>query len=39
MPNYGLMLRPVQNNNNYDTFYSTRYAGPEDRRPRLVVTD
>jgi len=39
LPNYGLMLRPVENNNNYDTFYSTRYSGSADLRPRLVISD
>ena len=38
MPNYGLMLKPVENNNNYNTFYSTRYAGTDDLGPRLVIT-
>jgi len=38
LPNYGLMLRPVENNNNYDTFYSTRYSGSDDLRPRLVIS-
>jgi hypothetical protein len=38
LPNYGLMLRPLQNGNNYDTFYSTRFAGDEDLRPRLLIS-
>jgi len=36
LPNYGVMLRPVQNNNNYDHFASTR-AADESLRPRLVI--
>lgn len=38
-PNYGLMLKPVENNNNYDTFYSTRYAGNDDLKPRLIISN
>ncbi|HEY2071474.1 MAG TPA: DNRLRE domain-containing protein [Rhizomicrobium sp.] len=38
MPNYGIMLKPVENSNNYDTFYSTRYAGADDLAPRLIIT-
>jgi hypothetical protein len=37
LPNYGLMLRPLLNNNNYDAFYSTR--GAELFRPRLVISN
>ncbi len=39
MPNYGIMLRPVLNNNNYDAFYSTRYTGSDDLTPRLVISN
>jgi hypothetical protein len=39
MPNYGLMLKPVLNNNNYDAFYSTRYEANPDLRPRLVISN
>jgi hypothetical protein len=39
LPNYGLMLKPVLNSNNYDTFYSTRYVGDDDLVPRLLISD
>jgi len=39
IPNYGIMLKPVENNNNFNTFYSTRYAGSEDLGPRLIISN
>jgi hypothetical protein len=35
-PNYGIMLRPVNNQNNYDNFSSTRAAN-RSHRPRLII--
>lgn len=35
LPNYGIMLKPVENGNTYNNFVSTR--GPADKRPRLIV--
>jgi hypothetical protein len=36
LPNFGLQLRPAANNNNYNTFYSSR-AADRSKRPRLLV--
>jgi hypothetical protein len=35
LPNYGVMLRPVENGNTYNNFVSTR--GAADKRPRLII--
>ena len=37
LPNYGLELRPDNNNNNFDTFSSSRDAN-QAHRPALVIT-
>ena len=38
-PNYGLQFRPVlNNNNNFNNFYSSDYAGDSALRPKLVIT-
>jgi len=36
-PNYGLQLRPVSNDNNFDFFYSSRYMDDSTLRPKLVI--
>jgi murein DD-endopeptidase MepM/ murein hydrolase activator NlpD len=35
--NYGIQLRPVQNGNNFNFFYSSRYADDPTLRPKLVI--
>jgi len=37
-PNYGLRLRPVNNNNSFDFFYSSRYLTDPTLSPKLIVT-
>jgi len=37
-PNYGLQLRPVNNNNDFDFFYSSQYTNDPTLRPKLVIT-
>ncbi|MCU0786037.1 MAG: DNRLRE domain-containing protein, partial [Verrucomicrobia bacterium] len=37
-PNYGLQLRPQDNWNNYNAFYSADYTGDPTLRPKLVIT-
>jgi alpha-tubulin suppressor-like RCC1 family protein len=37
-PNYGLQLRPTQNNNNYNSFYSSDYLVDPTLRPMLIIT-
>lgn len=37
-PNYGLQLRPTQNNNNFNSFYSSDYLVDPTLRPMLLIT-
>lgn len=37
LPNYGIQLRPLNNDNRWNEFYSSRFAGNSSLRPRLVV--
>jgi hypothetical protein len=37
-PNYGLQLRPLYNDNNFDRFWSSDYADDPALRPKLVIT-
>jgi hypothetical protein len=39
MPNYGIMLKPIHNNNNFDAFVSTRYAGGDGLGPRIAISN
>jgi len=36
-PNFGLQLRPANNNNHFDSFYSSQYTNDATLRPKLVI--
>ena len=37
LPNYGIQLRPIRNDNRWNEFYSSRTSADPSLRPRLVV--
>lgn len=36
-PNYGIQLRPAENFNTFDAFYSSRYMSDPTLRPKLII--